>query len=53
MNYHNNSQFKKIIKMLELAKGTSCKIEFAAAKNIIKRLEIDNEVLAILRYKIK
>ena len=53
MNYHNNVQFKKIIKMLELAKGTSCKIEFAAATNIIKRLEIDNEVLAILRYKIK
>ena len=53
MNYHNNTQFKKIIKMLELAKGTSCKIEFAAATNIIKRLEIDNEVLAILRYKIK
>ena len=53
MNYHNNTQFKKIIKMLELARGTSCKIEFAAATNIIKRLEIDNEVLAILRYKIK
>ena len=53
MNYHNNVQFKKIIKMLELAKDTSCKIEFAAATNIIKRLEIDNEVLAILRYKIK
>ncbi len=53
MDYHNNVQFKKIIQMLELAKGTSCKIEFAAAKNIIKRLEIDNEVIAILRYKIK
>ena len=53
MEYHNNTQFKKIIQMLELAKGTSCKIEFAAAKNIIKRLEIDNEVIAILRYKIK
>lgn len=53
MEYHNNAQFKKIIQMLELAKGTSCKIEFAAAKNIIKRLEIDNEVIAILRYKIK
>lgn len=53
MEYHNNAQFKKIIQMLELAKDTSCKIEFAAAKNIIKRLEIDNEVIAILRYKIK
>jgi peptide chain release factor subunit 1 len=53
MEYHNNAQFKKIIQMLELAKDTSCKIEFAAAKNIIKRLEMDNEVIAILRYKIK
>ena len=53
MEYHNNVQFKKIIQMLELAKCTSCKIEFAAAKNIIKRLEMDNEVIAILRYKIK
>ena len=53
MNYNTNSQFKKIIQMMELAKNTSCKIEFAAAANIMKRLEIDNDVLAILRYKIK
>jgi len=52
-NYHTNSQFKKIMKMLELAKNTSCKIEFAVTPKIIKKLEIDNSVLAILRYKIK
>jgi len=52
-NYHTNSQFKKIIKMLEIAKNTSAKIEFAVSPNIIKKLDIDNSVLAILRYKIK
>ncbi len=52
-NYHTNSQFKKIIKMLEIAKNTSSKIEFAVSPNIIKKLDIDNSVLAILRYKIK
>ena len=52
-NYHTNSQFKNIIKMLELAKKTSCKIEFATSPQIIKKLEIDDSVLAILRYKIK
>ena len=52
-NYRTNSQFKKILKMLELAKNTSCKIEFAVSPKIIKKLEIDNSVLAILRYKIK
>ena len=52
-NYHTNSQFKKIIKMLEIAKNTSSKIEFAVSPNIIKKLDVDNSVLAILRYKIK
>ena len=52
-NYHTNSQFKKIIQMLEIAKNTSCKIEFAVNPKIIKKLDIDNSVLAILRYKIK
>ena len=51
-NYHTNSQFKKIMKMLEIAKNTSCKIEFAVSQKMIKRLDIDNAVLAILRYKI-
>ncbi|MFB5619938.1 MAG: Vms1/Ankzf1 family peptidyl-tRNA hydrolase [Nitrosopumilus sp.] len=51
-NYHTNSQFKKIMKMLEIAKNTSCKIEFAVSPKIIKKLDIDNSVLAILRYKI-
>jgi len=53
VNYHTNVQFKKILKMLEIAKNTSCKIEFAVSPKIIKKLEIDNAVLAILRYKIK
>ena len=52
-NYHTNSQFKNIMKMLEIAKNTSCKIEFAVSPKIIKKLEIHNSVLAILRYRIK
>ena len=52
-NYHTNSQFTKIMTMLELAKNTSAKIEFAVSAKIIKKLNIDNSVLAILRYKIK
>jgi len=52
-NYHTNSQFKNIIKMLEIAKNTSCKIEFAVSSKIIQKLELDDSVLAILRYKIK
>lgn len=51
--YYKNSQFKKIIRMLEIAKKTSAKIEFAASAKIIQKLEINNSVLAILRYKIK
>ena len=52
-NYHTNSQFKNIMKMLEIAKKTSCRIEFAILPKIIKRLELDDSVLAILRYRIK
>jgi len=52
-DYHTNSQFKKIIKMLEIAKNTSSKIEFAVSPKIIKKLEIHDSVLAILRYRIK
>ncbi len=52
-NYYTDSQFKKILKMLEIAKNTSCKIEFASSPKIIQRLELDNSVLAILRYRIK
>ena len=52
-NYYTNSQFKKIIRMLEIAKNTSSKIEFAVSPSIIKKLDIDNSVLAILRYKIE
>ncbi|RZD41231.1 MAG: peptide chain release factor 1 [Thaumarchaeota archaeon] len=53
VNYHTNSQFKNIMKMLEIAKSTSTKIEFAVSPKIIKKLELDDSVLAILRYKIK
>ena len=52
-NYHTNSQFKKIMKMLEVAKSTSAKIEFVVSPKIIKKLEINDSVLAILRYRIK
>ena len=52
-NYHTHSQFKNILKMLEIAKKTSCKIEFATSPQIIKKLELDDSVLAILRYRIK
>ena len=52
-DYHHNSQFKNIMKMLEIAKNTSAKIEFAVSPKIVKKLEINNSVLAILRYKIK
>ncbi len=52
-NYHTNPQFKNIMKMLEIAKNNSSKIEFVASPKIIKRLDIDNSVLAILRYRIK
>ncbi len=51
--YHKNSQFKKIMRMLEIAKNTSARIEFATSPTIIQKLDIHNSVLAILRYKIK
>lgn len=52
-DYHSNSQFKTIMKMLEIAKNTSAKIEFAVSPKILKKLEINDSVLAILRYRIK
>ena len=52
-NYHTNFQFKKITTMLEIAKKKSSKIEFVMAPKIIKKLEINDSVLAILRYRIK
>jgi hypothetical protein len=39
--------------MIEMAKNTSAKIEFVSSPKIIKTLEINDSVLAILRYKIK
>ena len=53
VNYHNNSQFKKIMMMLEIAKNTSAKIEFVTNPTIIKKLDLEDSVLAILRYRIK
>ncbi len=52
-NYHANSRFKNIVKMLEIAENTSCKIEFASSPKILERLKINNSVMALLRYKIK
>lgn len=51
--YYTSANFRKIMKMLEIAKQMSTKIEFASSPKIIKKLEIDESVLAILRYKIK
>lgn len=53
MDYHSKPQFKNIMNMLEVAKNTSSTIEFVSSPKIIKKLEIDDSVLAILRYKIK
>jgi peptide chain release factor subunit 1 len=52
-NYHTNSKFKNIMKMLEIAENTSCNIEFTYSPKIIERLKINNSVIALLRYKIK
>jgi peptide chain release factor subunit 1 len=52
-NYHSEPKFKNIMKMLETAKYTSSKIEFVSSPKIIKKLEINGSVLAILRYAIK
>ena len=52
-NYHSETKFKNIMNMLEIAKHTSSKIEFVSSPTIIKKLEINGSVLAILRYPIK
>ena len=52
-DYHSEPQFKNILNMLEIAKNTSSKIEFVVSPKLIKRLKMDNSVLAILRYAIK
>lgn len=53
VEYRSEPQFRKIMRMLEIAKNTSSTIEFVSSPKIIKKLEIDDSVLAILRYKIK
>lgn len=50
-DYHTDSQFNKIMKMLELAKMTSAKIEFVSSPKVLDRLKINDSVLAILRYR--
>jgi len=52
-DYHTKPQFKKIMRMLEAAKRTSAKIEFAVSPKIIKKLDINDSVLAILRFRVK
>ena len=52
-NYHSEPKFKNIMNMLEIAKCTSSKIEFVSSPKIIKKLEINDSILAILRYAIK
>lgn len=52
-DYHTSQQFDKIMKMLEVAKNTSTTIEFAVSPKIIKKLDINDSVLAILRFRIK
>jgi len=52
-DYHSNPKFKNIMKILEIAKNTSSKIEFATSKKIIKKLEINDSILAILRFRVK
>lgn len=51
--YHTSANFKTIMKMLEIAKQMSTKIEFASSPKIINKLKVDDSVLVILRYKIK
>ncbi len=52
-DYHTKSQFRNILKMIEMAKNTSAKIEFAVSPKIIKKLDINDSALAILRFRIK
>ena len=52
-DYHTKSQYVKITKMLEAAKKTSAVIEFALSSKIIKKLDLHDSVLAILRFRIK
>lgn len=52
-DYHTDLQYKEIMKMLEMAKNTSAKIEFVSSPEIIKKLKINDSVLAILRYSKK
>ena len=37
----------------QMAENTSAGIEFVSAPNLVKKLDINDSVLAVLRYKIK
>ena len=39
--------------LLKMAENTSAGIEFVSAPNLVKKLDINDSVLAVLRYKIK
>ncbi|MFB5638554.1 MAG: Vms1/Ankzf1 family peptidyl-tRNA hydrolase, partial [Nitrosarchaeum sp.] len=45
-HYHTTTNFKIIMKMLEIAKEMSTRIEFVSSPKIIKKLEINDSVLA-------
>ena len=51
--YHTDSQFRNIMKMLEIAESKSTEIEFVSSPKVIKKLKIHGSVLAILRYRIQ
>ena len=51
--FHSSLSSKKIIKMIEMAENTSSKIEFVTNPKLVERLEKYDNVLALLRYKIK
>ena len=51
--YRSNPKHLEIMRMLEMAENTSAGIEFVSAPNLVKKLDINDSVLAVLRYKIK
>ncbi len=51
--YRSNPKHLEIMKMLETAENTSAVIEFVSAPNLVKKLDIHDSVLAVLRYRIK
>ncbi|MFZ1076459.1 MAG: Vms1/Ankzf1 family peptidyl-tRNA hydrolase [Nitrosotalea sp.] len=54
-NYYSTSvsEHEEIMKMIEIAENTSTKIEFISNPALLAKLDLDDRVLAILRYKLK